>query len=105
MRDYSFIIIIAIGSLINIAYFVVKRKKCHLSEFVLNLVSSGGICAGFKVMRLSITLTLDTYDKLYVFIGGAAVIWVSIQSIIAVFKKNIIQVQNRSNIKKKEINR
>ncbi|EDN69313.1 membrane protein [Beggiatoa sp. PS] len=57
-----------------------QRKMPDLGKAVLIFLAASGIVAGIKVIILSFLDTIPEGDKLYVFVGGVAVMWVSITS-------------------------
>ncbi len=88
------IIAIVLGSLVVIAYvlkeLLIKGDGPSLSDGVTIFLSSGGALAGLKVCLISL-LSQKFHqsfgsDCTYFFLGGFAVIWVSITTIVDRFR-------------------
>lgn len=64
------------------------KRFPKLTNMVVLFMSSGGVTAGVKMCFLaysSTILNIFIEDSLYIFIGGIAVVYVSIQAILQVF--------------------
>jgi hypothetical protein len=88
-------ILIGVGIIISTVYFILcyhNKLKPAFPSIVTFFVSSVGINAGLKVCILTfdkIKITnLSENERIYIFIGGLAVIWASVTSIINAFKKS-----------------
>ena len=86
--------VIGILALLCISLFKAKSKP-SLAEGVVVFLTSAGLVAGIKVCILALNpdvLTEVENERIYVFLGGLAVIWVSIDSVwttlAAVYYKN-----------------
>ena len=80
---------ITLGTVCVVIYILVKRKKAELSEGVVLFLACAGIAAGVKVCKIALDPALPLNgDRLYVFLGGIAVIWVSGQTILERFKSD-----------------
>ena len=84
---------LGLGALVVIAYALARgRAAAHdanLAQAVLIFLAVNGLCAGIKVCTLAmaspILAPLGT-DRTYVFLGGLAVAWVSLQTVILSFR-------------------
>ena len=78
---------ILLGVLMTLIYVLIQaraHRKPYLSDGVVIFLSSAGIIAGIKVCGLSLDSSVFRSmgtERLYVFIGGLAVIWVSLQAL------------------------
>lgn len=88
MTDLFSIIGICLGLLGIIALFVAtwkfNRPKPRLAEGLVIFLTCAAISAGFKVCLLSFdkqVTGMGDNERLYVFLGGLAVIWISGEAI------------------------
>ncbi len=78
---------IGLGVLLILIYVAVTmrhaQRATELSDAVTLFLSSAGISAGAKVLYIAVSpaLTAIENERIYVFLGGLSVIWVSIQTI------------------------
>ncbi|MGK7913634.1 MAG: hypothetical protein AB4050_19440 [Synechococcus sp.] len=79
------------GSFLSFAYVVVARFPVNaLNKTLVFFLGSAGVAAGIKVCSLSLNpnmLQELNNERLYVFLGGLAVSWVSAESITSVFQE------------------
>lgn len=88
MSDPYLVASIALGLLGIVALFVVavikKRQRPELSDGVIAFLAAAGISSGVKVCFLSLNpnvLQSIENERAYVFLGGLAVVWVSLDTI------------------------
>ena len=88
------LISIGLGTLFLTIYLILgikQTKKLELADCIILFLSAAGIMAGTKVCILALNSSLFSSMKdarLYVFIGGIAVIWASIQTLLKPFQIN-----------------
>ena len=70
-------------------YFcIVKSSQTpNLGDGVSLFLSSNGIAVGIKVAYLGLTVQLLANNQIYILLGGLAVIWVSIETILKTIKR------------------
>lgn len=91
VQDGVFLFGIVVGSLLTLAYMGVafaRKGKPQLHNVVILYLCAAGVAAGGKVCLLacqSTVLQALNHERLYVFIGGLAVIWVSVISLAQPF--------------------
>lgn len=97
-QDWVLLFGVVFGILTTIAYmvFAFRRKtQPQLHHVVIFFLGSAGMGAGFKVGVLAldpeVLEALDT-ERLYVFIGGLSVIWVSFISLLEPFRRLLDEV-------------
>ena len=73
------------------AYLLGKRQKPSLAEGLVAFLTSAAIPAGAKVCVLAFdTATIvnaSDNERLYVFVGGLAVIWVSLDAVLGALRE------------------
>jgi len=68
-----------------VAAAVGRRPAPNLAEGAVTFLSGSAICAGIKICLLAANdskLGVEQSDRIYVFLGGLAVVWVSIDTIL-----------------------
>jgi uncharacterized membrane protein (DUF441 family) len=63
-----------------------RRTAPNLAEGAVTFLSGAAICAGIKICLLAANgpnLGVEQSDRIYVFLGGLAVVWVSFETIMA----------------------
>ena len=78
---------IILGLLALIFLLLKRRKEAKLEEGVVVLLAASGIAGGIKVFVLGVTLNQTQLDfvqieRMYLIIGGVAIVWVSVQAIL-----------------------
>jgi len=70
-----------------LVFRVTKHKSLDLPDAIVAFLTAAGIGGGIKVCVLAFNPILVSLgsDRLYVFIGGLAVIWVSVQALYKFF--------------------
>jgi predicted RND superfamily exporter protein len=89
MNYYFLIAGIALFTIVIVIYFYFSftkyRKAPDLGDGVSLFLSCNGISAGAKVGYLGLMAqpaTIYSDDRIYILLGGLAVVWVSIQTIL-----------------------
>ena len=99
MSTQPFIYIaIGLGFTINIIYIVIqssrwgfKPESCDLESIITFFLASAGMLAGIKVCMLAVDKNLCEPlkpDRLYIFVGGFAVILCSIFAVVRGFRES-----------------
>ena len=74
----------------TIAYLASARTRARLENVVVLLVSAVGVATGVKLMVICVTTDdlapFSDEDRLYIFVGGVALVWVSAQAVYRVFR-------------------
>ena len=85
---------IVIASIILLVYLLYpsKNNKNELSDGIIVATSALGVFAGIKVLVFSFVMEkcnvgIFEIESVYVFLGGVAVIWVTVVEIIKKFKE------------------
>ena len=88
VKDPIFIFGLLLGLLITVFHVISeirKAKKPKLVNAIVFFLASAGIAAGFKVCILSIDPVISkefAENRLYIFLGGLAVIWTSVEALL-----------------------
>ena len=77
---------IVLGLLALVILLIKKKRQAKLEQAVVVLLAGSGTAGGLKVFVLGVTLTqpqLDSLqiDRIYLIIGGVAIVWVLLQAI------------------------
>ncbi len=95
MIDDPYILLgISAGVLCVLAYVLTtvrhQTRKVLLSDGVMLFLATSGIAAGIKVCTIALNRSLLTTlkeERTYIFLGGLAVIWVSVDTVIRIFRE------------------
>jgi len=96
--DIFFLLSIVFGVVLIVIYVYKTLRNPHinkepdLADGVVLFLSGAGISAGIKVCYIAIALDSNICiaignERTYIFLGGIAVIWVSVQTIATLFPK------------------
>ena len=79
-------------AILFIAYTRKKRQKPSLAEGLVVFLTSSAIPAGLKVCVLAFDkatiVNVTDNERLYIFVGGLAVIWVSVDAVLGALSNN-----------------
>lgn len=68
-----------------IAATIGRKKNPNLAEGVVVFLSGSALCGGVKICALAVmstTLGVDQGARVYIFLGGLAEVWISIDTIV-----------------------
>ena len=95
--DYLTFSGIALGSLLIAIYLVISYRsgmKMQLSDGVIIFLSCSGFTAGVKVALFAFDSGLNALvqtsgiDVTHIFLGGLAICWVSVVSVLQIFRNS-----------------
>jgi hypothetical protein len=88
-NDTVFVLAVSLSIITVVGYLICRKTKAQLPDAIVIFLSCSGLVTGIQIGCLTLGKTdlgpLKDY-KLYLIIGGFAVIWLSIQAIIKCFK-------------------
>lgn len=94
MDNFFFFIGVFLGVLFILIYIFTIfniEKIPELADAVILFLSGSAVSAGIKICYIALTASHSGEERSHIFIGGVAVIWVSIQTIIGIIKNKKLQ--------------